>query len=241
MKISLPRFDKSFIYSIAMDIVALLSLALFIKLGYWQIQRGNEKQAMIANFSEKTRLPAISWDGKSNLPVQYQKIKVSGKFLPKFFFLDNQFRDHKFGYNVIQPLVLNNGWIVLVDKGWFPVNSRENFSPRKFVKLTAHTGEIIGTSYYPSKKTLILGTPFEKITKKYIIVESPDPKLISKILHKSIYPFIIRESENFSDTLLKNWPLVSMQPSRHYAYALQWFCFALVVVIIYFVLKRKNA
>lgn len=243
MKISLPRFDKTFTFSCFMFFLSVFGIILLMCLGFWQIQRGHEKQKMLEMYAKKNHLQAIYWDAQSKLPSQYQKIQVRGHFLSKVFFLDNQFRNHKFGYDVIHALLLENGWIVLVDRGWFAVNSGRNLSLLElpiFHEKNKELTEIEGMAYYPSKKGFVLGQPFEKINKNLTVIETQNVTLISKLLHKPVYPFIIRETENSLSPFLQQWPIVSMQPARHYAYALQWFGLAMVLFIVIVVLKRKN-
>ena len=277
MKTKKPCFAKTFTFSRVMFVLAIIGVILLLRLGFWQIERGHEKQAMLATFAAQKDLPAIFWDAHTKLPSQYQKIQIKGRFLPKIFLLDNQFRNHKFGFDVIQALLLENGWIVLVDRGWEAVASRNDFALKQLPTYPAITStsrglsagsmlldrsldpadkprdvgageknerlplEITGMAYYPSSKGFVLGEPLEKISKDLVIIETQDTLLLSKLLHKSVYPFIIRESENSRSPFLQQWPVVSMQPSRHYAYALQWFGLAIVLIIILIILKKKHA
>ncbi len=242
MKIILPRFANTFTFSRLMLILTIFGVTLFVSLGFWQMRRGEEKRQMLVSFADKERMPAIFWQQKDfEPPSQYQKLRVQGHFLSKIFLLDNQYRNHKFGYDVIQALLLENGRIVLVDRGWIASSNRgkgllylENY-------ISSNVTEITGMAYFPSKKGFVLGTPFEEISKNIVIIETQDPILISKLLHKSVYPFIIRESENPSGPFLQQWPVVSMPPERHYAYALQWFGLALVTIIIFISLKKRHA
>lgn len=221
----------------------IFGIGLFVFLGFWQIQRGVEKREMLANFSAKKSRTAVFWGGGVKPPEQYQKILVKGHFLSQVFLLDNQYRNHQFGYDYIQALLLENGKVVLIDRGWFIRQNgrsrRDMFLP-KLEFVNESNVKITGTVYYPSSKGFVLGDPYEKISKKVTIIEVQDTVLISKLLHKSVYPFIIRENAN-SNTFLQEWPVVAMMPSRHYAYALQWFGLAITLIIIGIVLKRKNA
>jgi surfeit locus 1 family protein len=243
MPFSLSRFYKTFTFSWFMFIFMLFGVGLFVFLGFWQIERGFEKRDMLADFSAKARRAPLLWNAGAKSPDQFQKILVKGHFLPKVFLLDNQYRKHKFGYDYIQPLLLENGKVVLIDRGWFisqSFGSRHDLSLPRVEILRVGSEEIEGTVYYPSRKSFVLGKPYEKISKNVILIETQDKVLFSKFLHKSVYPFIIRETVN-SNTLLQEWPVVAMSPSRHYAYALQWFGLAITSIIIGIVLKRRNA
>jgi rRNA large subunit m3Psi methyltransferase RlmH len=77
---------------------------------------------------------------------------------------------------------------------------------------------------------------------RVIILEQLDTKLLSQILQKKVYPFIMRLDKQEAHGFVREWAIVSMPPQRHLAYALQWFAMALVILIIFVALnlKKKN-
>ena len=100
--------------------------------------------------------------------------------------------------------------------------------------------QIQGSVYYPSNKQWVLGPNIEKKSDKLIILEKLDTKTVSEILQKSAYPFIIRLDKQEANGFVREWPIVSMPPQRHWAYAWQWFSMALVVFIIFIALNLKK-
>ncbi|WP_019216188.1 SURF1 family cytochrome oxidase biogenesis protein [Legionella tunisiensis] len=59
-------------------------------------------------------------------------------------------------------------------------------------------------------------------------------------MHKSVYPFIIRLDKSEADSYVREWAVVAMPPERHYAYALQWFAIAFVILILFIALNLKK-
>ncbi len=221
-----------------MTLLTLFAMALFMRLGYWQLERAGEKKQMIAALNAFTQQSPQSWVSSHPLPAQYQPLRVKGQFLPAIFLLDNQHHQHQFGYDVISPLKLNGGGIVLVDRGWVPADvTRQQFpvveTPRGVVSL-------VGSVYYPSTKQWLLGQALEKKGTDLAVVEWVDANLISKFLHKSVYPFIIRLSKSADFGYVREWAVVAMPPERHYGYALQWFAIALVIFILFIALNLKK-
>ncbi len=221
-----------------MIVLALLFISLFIRLGFWQIQRADEKKEMIAAETASALKPPLNWSASHKLPAQYQKIFIHGHYLPHVFLLDNQHHNHQFGYDVLSPLQLANGELVMVDRGWILGDSTrqtvpEIESPQEIIKLQ-------GNVYYPSEKQWILGPLLEEKKNNVTIVERMDAKLISQILQKKVYPFIIRLDKQDAYGFVREWAIVSMPPERHLAYALQWFVMALIILIIFVALNLKK-
>lgn len=72
------------------------------------------------------------------------------------------------------------------------------------------------------------------------IIERIDTKLIGQFLHKSVYPFIIRLDKANAQGYVREWSIVAMPAERHYAYALQWFAMAFVILILFIALNLKK-
>ena len=232
------RFDFRFKPNWGMTLLAVLAMALFMRLGFWQIERADEKKHMIAALNVFTRQASTGWLSGNRLPVQYQPIHVQGHFLPTRLLLDNQHYQHQFGYDVISPLVLADGKVVLVDRGWI----EGDVTRRSFPNTETPSGliQLAGSAYYPSGKNWLLGQALEKKEADLAVVELLDTHLISQFLHKSVYPFIIRLGKPASHGYVREWAVVAMPPQRHYGYALQWFAIALLILILFIALNIKK-
>jgi surfeit locus 1 family protein len=219
-------------------LVAFVFILLFVRLGFWQLSRADEKKHMLKAYQELKERAPIAWQPGDALPLQYQPIKVEGRFLSDVLLLDNQHYRHQFGYHVISPFVLGNGSMVLVDRGWLAGDVTRQKVPQ--VNNPSATMSLSGTTYYPSEKTWLLGDAIEQKSAQVAVIELIDTQLISQFLHKSAYPFIIRLGKKEANGYVRHWPIVAMPPQRHYAYALQWFAMALMVFLLLIKMKRKN-
>lgn len=219
-------------------LLALVFILLFIRLGFWQLSRADEKRHMLTTYRTFQERAPILWQPGDVLPAQYQQIKVEGRFLPEVLLWDNQHYRHQFGYHVISPFRLNNNQIVLVDRGWLAGDITRQTVPE--VNNPTSVLSVSGTTYYPSEKTWLLGDAIEPKSAQIVVIELIDTQLISQFLHKSAYPFIIRLGKEEANGYVRQWPIVAMPPQRHYAYALQWFAMALMVFLLLIKMKRKN-
>lgn len=235
---SVPCFNFRFTPSWLMLFVTALFVALFIRLGLWQLQRADEKEKMLQAQTAQLRKSPIDWEAGASFPKQYQKIKVQGHYLDEVFLLDNQHHQHQFGYNVLSPLVLATGQIMLVDRGFVLGDPQRRHFPQ--IKSPKETISLSGTAYFPSKNPWLLGELSEKKEGNLTIIEAIDVKLLGKILQKEVVPFIMRLDQEEPYGYLRLWAIVSMPPARHKAYALQWFAMALVIVIIFVALNLKK-
>lgn len=236
--LSLPRFQSYFTANWRFGLLALIFCLFFCRLGFWQLMRAEEKKQMLAANGRYKIAQPIAWGEGDVLPGQYQPIKVKGRFLPLTLLLDNQHYLHQFGYDVLSPLVLANGKIVLVDRGWIP----GNFDRSSIPEVSALDGMrlVQGSVYYPSTRHWLLGPVFDKKQGNIAVIELIDPRVLSQFLHKSVYPFIIRMNPEAESGFIREWSVVSMPPERHVAYAVQWFALALLVVILFVVLSMKK-
>lgn len=237
---SLTGFNLRFTPNWLMTLLAILFIALFVRLGFWQIQRADEKKQMLAIEQQRTSQAPLAWSPAQRLPLQYQLVTVKGHYLPQVFLLDNQHHQHQFGYDVLSPFILENGEIVIIDRGWVLGESSRRVFPAVMTPSEGLT--VAGGVYFPSKNPFVLGPGIEEKTNKVTILEYIDAKLLSHILQKKVYPFIIRLNKQDAYGFVREWAIVSMPPQRHLGYALQWFAMALVILIIFVALnlKKKN-
>lgn len=236
--LSLPFFTLRFTPKWWAVVLAMVFMALFVRLGFWQMQRADEKTRMLIAKAEQAKQAPVTWIGDKQLPKQYQQVRLTGHYLPKVFLLDNQHHDHQFGFDVLTPFELSNKKVVLVDRGWVAGDSMRQSFPN--VEIPKGVLQLQGAVYFPSTNNWVLGPDFEEKENKITILERINTKFITQILQKSVYPFIIRLDKDQAYGFIREWAVVSMPPQRHLAYALQWFAMALVILIIFVALNLKK-
>ena len=217
---SVTGFRFSFTSSWKMLCLALVSICLLISLGIWQLQRAAEKRGLLAMYQTQMQRAPVALSGTS--AQQYQRVQVQGLAqLPITLLLDNQHHAHQFGYDVLTPLLMDDGNVLLIDQGWVPGDpSRVSLPDMTGLKSDLHYS---GQVYYPATRSFVLGVGLEVKTPNIIVIESLNMTMISQFLHKPVYPFIIRQS-----------------PVRHIGYAVQWFIFALGLGVMFIVFHTKR-
>jgi len=235
---SLNFFQRRFTPPLWACLLTAVTATLFLTLGFWQLHRAEEKRHILSALTKANQYSAKTWQFGDSPPEAYQKLVVTGHFLPDLFLLDNQHLQHQIGYNVISPFLINGGQIILIDRGWVAADSSRHHLPH--IDTPEHLLTLSGSAYYPSSKSLIIGPEFEKDTPLITVIEHLNLVLISDFLHKSVNPFIIRMAPELPYGYNRTWIAVSMPPERHLGYALQWFTMAIITVILLVSLNIKT-
>jgi surfeit locus 1 family protein len=236
--ISLTAFKKGFTLSWRIGLLVLIVIGVLLRLGFWQLQRADEKKQMMLSYQHHLVEAPVLFNSNSKKPVQYQTIRIKGQWLPHVLLLDNQHYQHRFGYHVISPLLLADGQVILIDRGWLLGDATRRVLP--IIESSPKPITLLGSVYYPSINPWQTGSLIEKKQGNLVVIEFMNLKLISQFLQKPVYPFIIRLDQHEEGGYVRDWSIVSMPPERHYAYAFQWFGIALIVFIIFIVLSIKK-
>ncbi len=105
-------------------VIFFLGLGLFIWLGVWQLERAKWKEEIIYELDREYQKNAAGYAltpndlGKSNQPFQVVRGWVQGRFIPGGTTLWPSLLNGLYGYQLVDPLLLSNGKILMVNRGW---------------------------------------------------------------------------------------------------------------------------
>jgi surfeit locus 1 family protein len=194
---------------------AALGCTAFILLGNWQTRRADEKRA---------------------LGAQAQSVSVTGTFLPRYsVMLDNKLRQGRPGYEVVTPLRLADSDLhVLVNRGWVQAPPTRDVLPE--VRTPAGEVRIEGVALEHLPRLLNVD-PNEKGR----VRQSLQLPAFAAETGLRLEPRIIEQHSPIDDGLLREWPRPGMGVEKNESYALQWYSFAVLAVILALVFSfRKN-
>lgn len=109
--------------------IAVLILGL---LGIWQVQRLAWKSDLIARVEARLAAPAVAapapaaWAGLDHEGAEYRRVTVSGRFGRGDELLVQAVTERGPGFWVMTPLVTDQGWIVLVNRGFVAADRRDD-------------------------------------------------------------------------------------------------------------------
>jgi len=239
VKIGPYRFAPRLIPTLAM----LVLLPLLLSLGFWQLDRAQQKRLLLQKFQMRQHLPPFLSLAEINAKadIRYYPIRLQGIFDNSHsLLLDNQFYQHQPGYYVITPfLPLHQTKAILVNRGWIPQQGLRTLLPK--IPVAIGIQEIQGLIQIPTAKPFTLG-PIADSTGWPWRIETLQLAPIQRRLGYEIAPFVVLLNPSATVSFKREWLPVNtaMPPQRHVAYAVQWFALALTLLIIYLVVNTKR-
>ena len=114
----------------------LAALCVLLALGTWQFGRHQEKQRLAERLGERTEEPPIVLDRADRAPpgpeLDFRLVSISGRWdLERALVVTNRIRFGTRGEEIVVPLrPTAGGPAVLVDRGWYPVELRDEVRAR---------------------------------------------------------------------------------------------------------------
>ena len=132
--------------------VALPALLVLLWLGTWQLQRLEWKNQLIEDFeSRATSAPIDLPVGAVGPEMEFRRLELTGSFdHAREVFMTGRTYEGNAGFHIITPFTLNDGRIILVNRGWVSESYREQ-EKREF---TLVEGEVTVPAIlrFPGKK-----------------------------------------------------------------------------------------
>lgn len=234
-------------FKIIPTLVYLCLLPVLLALGLWQLDRSEQKQALLnlqeqAVATEILHLPAVIENDAETL--RYRQVDVTGRYdVAHQFLIDNQISGGKAGYFVLTPLILTGDVrAVLVNRGWIPLNTDRSILPDLQINQaqTTITGRI---NDFPSVGIKLAGAEIPTASWPSV-VQVVDGDVLAKKLGYSLFQFQLELAKELPDGFKREWHTTTiMPPEQHTAYAIQWFALALTLTIlfIWYGFKNNNA
>ncbi len=215
-------------------LLTLLVLPVLISLGCWQLQRAEEKRQLQAAFNalqHQTPLPLDQLKAAEfNRIPNYSPVELEGVFdNAHSWLLDNKLRVGRVGYEVVTPVLMDNGISVLVNRGWLPAPLRRSELPT-IVPVEGKV-RLNATVFRPTDNGL-LESRAESEHWPRVIVEL-DNQVAAQTLQREIGALQLRLDSNSVGAFNTDWKTINVRPQKHTGYAVQWFAMALALVICF--------
>ena len=209
----------------------IATLVLLISLGFWQLDRADEKRAIedqidSANSGDVELVTSVEFLKDK----EYYHVRLQGSYVgDKQFIYDNQIVDQISGYYVLTPLILKGtSKAVLINRGFIPWDGRRDKLAN--VDIGEKTTEVKAQISIPVKR---MELKVSEITGDFpVLIQALDLDEMSTIASldfASVVGLLNPESEN---GFVRKWEPYTGSIERHIGYAIQWFLMAFVLAFI---------
>lgn len=124
------RRTRPFLGRLALLTGALAVFALLCGLGIWQVQRLTWKTRLIATVETRLATPPTPapgpevWPGLTADDAEYRRVTISGRYRENSDTLVKAVTERGTGFWVMTPLTSDQGWTVLINRGFIPDTAR---------------------------------------------------------------------------------------------------------------------
>lgn len=236
--------NREFVPRAWATLLTAVALAAFVSLGWWQIGRAREKQALIESFARgtQTSVELLGDVAIDELP-RYQHLRAEGHYEPAYqVLLDNMpSQTGRPGYRVLTPFRRQGSErVLLVDRGWVPLGVSREAIPNVTVTV-AHRAVSGRLDQLPVPGVRVGEATAPGDERWPRVMNFPRQPDLEKALGSPIESRILLLDPAAPDGYERTWrPSVGFGPERHLGYAIQWFALALVAVVIFIALSLQR-
>ena len=234
---------------VILTLVALLLIPTMIRLGIWQMHRYDERTArnqLVSDALDAKPVPVETLTSPGHTVTskeRYHSVTAKGRFDTddEVVVRRRTNSDDEVGYHVLTPFVLNDGKVLLVNRGWIAADGP---SQTAFPKIPAPPrGEITVTGRLMPDETTeasgikdLKGLPDRQIM---LINSAQEAKRLGADVLGGYIAQTAPEPKGDTPELMGSKPGME-NAALNYAYAFQWWLFAAGVPIGWVVLVRRE-
>ena len=213
------------------SILITATFAFLVSLGFWQLDRADEKRGIEASIKQaNTGSVELIRKEEGLQSKEYYEVRLQGKYLSdKQFIYDNQIVDQVSGYYVLTPYALEGqSKAILINRGFIPWNGRRD--KLADIVIGQETREIKVQISKPIKRMEL--KPSEVGIQFPVLIQSIDLQDMAdraKIDFSSVIGLLDASASN---GFIRKWEPYTGSIEKHIGYAVQWFLMALVLAII---------
>lgn len=226
-------------------VVTLAAFVVMCKLGFWQLDRAEQKRQQIALFTQQGEITTeelLPYTEVTLVEINGRKVALQGKIVTdKIWLLDNKTHNGKVGYNVITPLLLKalakkgvaeqgKDKQILVNWGWLQASKYRSELPS--VKLPDNI-ELTGVVRTTDFKQFSLQQDHKQDESGWPKRVQSVSNIIANLDTRTILPVMVYADTNENINYPQTYKPVVMPPEKHQAYAVQWFLLALSSLLVF--------
>lgn len=239
MRIRFGQYEFS--PSALMLVLALAGFSLFVVLGNWQLQRADYKRLLDQQYRAKLEQPyrfAVLGE-ELDEALRYQRVSLRGRYdMAHVLLVDNRLHKGNAGYHILLPFQLDgSSKSVWVNRGWISAGFDRNILPE--VLPPRVSDRLQGIVTLPDGSGFRMG---EVAIRDEWPQRIPyvDLSVINASVPMRMLPYVIWQAPEMDDYYVREWQPVWSPPEKSEAYAVQWFSFAAIVLLLLIVLNTRK-
>ncbi|WP_347260817.1 SURF1 family protein [Rudaea sp.] len=225
-------------------------IALFVRLGIWQLDRANEARRLLDAFDAAPKAAFEEFAAVRAAPPadRYPHVRVRGRFVDgRGWLRDEQVRDGKLGVEAYAAFAVDGGdashgnvAALLVDRGWIAWSHERGTQP-PLPALPEGDVELAGVyAPFPGNGIRVGGNALARQSTWPKLTLAIDAQEIAADLGQPLLPRVLLLDADGAAGFVRAWTPSVMPPERHRGYAIQWFAFAVAAVVIFILLHFKK-
>ena len=196
------------------------------RLGWWQLDRAAEKQALERQRQEQLAQPVLVGEelphrAEAVEPLVQRRAQLQGRWQAEATVaLENRPMGGRVGFYIVTPLQLADGSAVLVQRGWIPRDLQDRTRLAPFDT--------------PAAEVSVQGRIAPRVPRLYELGEAGGGVLrqnleivaFARERGLSLRPWVLIQDDSPGappDGLLREWPAPGSGVDKHHGYAFQWF------------------
>jgi surfeit locus 1 family protein len=222
---------------LVLTLFAGLGLVILLALGFWQLERRAWKHDLIARIDARAQATPVDlsrairqWrDGES---VEFLRVRLAGVLHTSAEFHYYNVIEGQLGWQVISPLVTDDGTTVLLDRGFVPDRLKD---PRTRSTTPQPVNvSLTGRIRLPDERGTF--TPNNNLQANQWYWRDIDSmaSTLPAAQRATVAPFFVQaEAESLPGEWPRSQSAIPVPNDRHLSYALTWFGLALTLVLVY--------
>jgi surfeit locus 1 family protein len=223
-------------------LAAIAAIVVCAAAGNWQQQRLHAKEALKAQLDAAARAGPVTLarlgDDTDWATLRYLPVIATGEFVAsRQILIDNKVHAGRAGYDVVTPLALADGRVVLVDRGW----TAQGASRSQVPEVPAPTGvvSVRGRITLPPKGYLEL----RREPPAGGVWQNLDPARFAAETGLKVMPVVIEATvaSDADDGLARDRQPPDLGIETHRIYMVQWYAFAALAAILWLWFNRPHS
>jgi len=240
---SIPmRFgDLKFSVRLVPTLLLALPIPFFVALGLWQLDRAEQKREQAQVQRERSLMSPLELTGLVKDPevLRFRRLVAHGVFEAEGqILIENRRQANRTGFHVLTPLRIDGSELrVLVNRGWIPAATDGSPTP---APVPVGSVRVTGESHIPAAPALAIHRGNEAAKEwgtrwPYLTLD-----LYAAAFGLPLQPVVILQAPEEAGGFERAWPREMPKEGMHVGYAIQWFAFALIALVLWLRLSLES-